>query len=97
MKQVLIRPIVTEKTTLLQEDLQQYVFEVSRSANKIEIKDAVEKMYGVTVESVKTNVMPSKTKVRYTKSGVISGRKNSYKKAYVRLADGEEIDFYANL
>jgi len=97
MKEVLVKPVVTEKSTAIQEDLQQYVFVVNKNANKLEIKKAVEDMYGVTVESVNTTVMPSKMKSRFTKSGLIVGRKSSYKKAFVKLADGEEIDFYANI
>lgn len=94
MKQILIRPVVTEKSTALQEDIQQYVFVVNKDANKIEIKDAIESMYGVNVESVNTSILPSKSKSRFTKSGVINGRKKSYKKAFVTLVDGEEIDIY---
>lgn len=94
MKQILIRPVVTEKSTALQEDIQQYVFVVNKNANKIEIKDAVESMYGVNVESVNTSILPSKSKSRFTKSGVINGRKKSYKKAFVTLAAGEEIDIF---
>lgn len=94
MKQILIRPVVTEKSTALQEDIQQYVFVVNKDANKIEIKDAIESMYGVNVERVNTSILPSKSKSRFTKSGVINGRKKSYKKAFVTLADGEEIDIF---
>lgn len=97
MKQVLVKPVVTEKSTSLQENIQQYVFVVEKTANKIEIKKAIEKMYGVTVESVNTVIMPSKSQMKYTKSGILEGKKNAYKKAFVTLSDGEEIDFYANI
>lgn len=97
MKQVLIKPVITEKSTALQEDIQQYVFVVNKQANKLEIRKAIEEMYGVTVDSINTSVVPSKSKMRYTKSGIIDGRKSSYKKAIVKLVDGDEIDFYANI
>lgn len=97
MKKVLIKPVITEKSTALQEDIQQYMFVVNTKANKLEIKSAIEEAYGVTVESVNTAIMPSKDKMRFTKAGVIEGRKSSYKKAIVKLADGDEIDFYANI
>jgi len=66
-------------------------------ANKIEIKSAVERLYGVTVESVNTMIMPGKTKVRNTRSGLQKGKKPSFKKAIVRLSEGEEIDFFGDI
>lgn len=97
MDQILIKPVITEKSTRLEEDVQQYVFVVHMGANKLEIKDAIEQMYGVTVESVNTSIVPSKDKMRFTASGIIEGRKPAYKKAFVKLVDGDEIDFYANI
>lgn len=70
---------------------------VHKKANKIEIKNAVEAMFNVSVESVNTLIVPAKTKSRNTKSGILRGRKPSYKKAYVTLAEGEELDFYAGI
>ena len=70
---------------------------VHKKANKIEIKNAVEAMFNVSVESVNTLIVPAKTKSRNTKSGILRGRKPSYKKAYITLAEGEEIDFYAGI
>ena len=67
------------------------------TANKVEIKNAVEKMYGVNVERVNTISGMGKLKVRSTKAGVLSGRKPNYKKAIVTLAEGEVIDFYSNV
>jgi len=95
MKNVLKRPIVTEKVAKQQEK-GVYAFEVDRNANKLQIKDAVEKMYNVQVSSVNTMVMPGKRKNRYTSAGVISGQTKPYKKAVVRLMDGEIIDIYEN-
>jgi large subunit ribosomal protein L23 len=94
---IIIKPIVTEKMTELGEKLNRYGFVVDKRANKLQIKDAVEELYNVTVKEVNTMVYGGKTKSRYTKSGVITGRTNSYKKAIVTLADGETIDFYSNI
>jgi len=63
-------------------------------ANKVEIKKAVEEWFNVEVEAVRTAIMPSKSKVRNTKSGIQRGRVSSYKKAMVTLAEGDEIDFF---
>jgi large subunit ribosomal protein L23 len=93
---VLKRPLVTEKVSALNEK-GKYGFIVDIRANKIEIKNAVEKQYGVTVEKVSTMRVMGKEKVRYTKSGTLKGRKPSYKKAIVTLANGEVIDFYSNI
>jgi large subunit ribosomal protein L23 len=70
---------------------------VNRDANKIEIKKAVEKSYGVTVVKVNTLRYDGKRKFRYTAKGIIEGRSQGYKKAIVRLQAGETIDFYANV
>ena len=94
---ILIKPVITEKMTEAGEKNNRFGFVVDRRANKLEIKDAVEKMYGVSVEKVRTLIYPGKTKSRNTKGGVISGRTNSYKKAIVDVADGESIDFYSNI
>lgn len=72
-------------------------FIVSTSANKIEIRKAVEDMYGVKVVRVNTLNHPGKNKSRYTKAGLIEGRTSAYKKAIVTLAQGETIDFYSNI
>ena len=94
---ILIKPVITEKMTDESEKYNRFGFIVDRRANKLEIKDAVEKMYGVSVEKVRTMVYPGKAKSRNTKGGVITGRTNSYKKAIVDLAEGESIDFYGNI
>ncbi|MDW3193589.1 MAG: 50S ribosomal protein L23 [Cytophagales bacterium] len=93
---VLIRPLVTEKFSALNEH-GKYGFVVAKSANKVEIKKEVEKTYGVTVEDVNTMIHPGKSKSRYTKSGVISGSSPMYKKAIVKVADGDIIDFYSEI
>lgn len=94
---VLIKPVVTEKGTKLSEKLNTYVFKVVKSANKLEIKKAVEEYYGVQVEGVSTTIIPGKAKVRQTKKGIARGIKPAYKKAFVTLRDGEQIDFYGNV
>ena len=94
---ILIKPVITEKMTDESEKYNRFGFIVDRRANKLEIKDAVEKMYGVSVEKVRTMIYPGKAKSRNTKGGVISGRTNSFKKAIVDVAEGESIDFYGNI
>ncbi len=94
---ILIKPIVTEKLTILGEKLNRYGFIVDRAANKLEIKAAVEQMYGVTVTDVNTVNYHGKRKSRFTKAGLLTGRANHYKKAYVTLAGEDKIDFYSNI
>ncbi len=94
---VLKKPVITEKMTSLTEGLNRFGFVVDRNANKIQIKDAVESMYGVTVESVNTMNYKGKHKTRYTKTGWVEGRTNQFKKAIVTLVEGDTIDFYSNI
>ena len=92
--EILKKPLITEKASALSEKAGKYTFMVNKKANKLEIKKAVEKMYGVNVEEVNTLIIASKPKSRNTKTRVGSGRKGSYKKAIVKVAAGETIDFY---
>ena len=94
---IIYKPIVTEKMTDQGEKLGRYGFIVDRKANKLEIKNAVERMYNVTVADVNTVNYYGKRKSRYTKSGLLRGRTNHFKKAYVTLAGDDKIDFYANI
>jgi len=94
---IIMKPLVTEKMTLLGEKLNRYGFIVRRDANKITIRKAVEEMYNVTVLSVNTMRYAGKTKARMTKAGHIKGKKNAFKKAIVTLAQGEKIDFFSNI
>lgn len=96
---VLIRPLLTEKTAKGAERNTErlYTFVVNRAANKIEIRKAVEQKYGVEVAKVRTLIMPSKPKNRFTKSRVIFGRTKVIKKAVVKLAGDHVIDFQDNL
>jgi large subunit ribosomal protein L23 len=97
MYNILLRPLVTEKMTSIQEKQGKYGFIVSLDANKIEIKKAVKQAYGVNVLQVNTLRYDGKVKSRNTVRGVIVGRSQSYKKAIVTIAPGEVIDFYANV
>ncbi len=94
---VIVKPVVTEKMTGLTEKLNRYGFLVDCKANKIQVKKAVEDMYGVTVESVNTINYSGKAKSRFTKAGLVSGRTNKFKKALITVAKGETIDFYSNI
>ena len=94
---ILIKPIVTEKLTAEGEKFNRYGFIVDRKANKIQIKEAVEKFYNVSVVDVNTVNYHGDRKSRYSKSGMLRGRTNHYKKAYVTLAVDDKIDFYANI
>jgi len=97
MSEILIRPLVTEKMTAIQDKQGKYGFVVKQDANKIQIKKAIEQTYGVTVMQINTLRYDGKNKFRYTKTGIVSGRSAGYKKAIVKLAAGETIDFYANI
>ncbi|MCK9255754.1 MAG: 50S ribosomal protein L23 [Bacteroidales bacterium] len=94
---ILIRPIVTEKMTKQGETLNRYGFIVDKRAEKLQIKNAVEKMYEVKVIAVNTMRYAGKSKTRYTKTGVQRGKTNAFKKAIITLAQGEVIDFYSNI
>jgi large subunit ribosomal protein L23 len=94
---ILLKPIVTEKMTAQGEALNRFGFIVDRKANKIQIKKAIEELYGVNVVAVNTMIYAGKNKSRYTRTGIISGSTNSFKKAIVTLAEGETIDFYSNI
>ena len=92
---VLIKPVLSEKANKQAEKMNRFTFIVDRKANKLEIKKAVELFYGVQVEMVNTQVVPSKLKAKYTKAGYIVGRKPAKKKAIVTVAQGETIDVYS--
>lgn len=96
-KTILIKPVLTEKAETLSEGLAKYSFVVNKDANKLEVRAAVEEMYGVTVDSVNTMIMPGKKKSKMTRSGMQTGKVSGYKKAIVTLADGEEIDFFGDI
>jgi large subunit ribosomal protein L23 len=84
---VIRRPIITEKTTVIREDGRTLVFHVAKDANKIDIKRAVEELLGSKVESVRTSVAHGKIK----RQGRFAGRRPDWKKAYVKLREGEKL------
>lgn len=92
-----IRPLVTEKANAYSDKQNCYTFVVSPEANKFQIKDVVEKLYNVRVVKVNTASYAGKRKQRYTRAGLIKGKKPSFKKAYVTVAEGQKIDYYSNL
>ncbi len=94
---ILIRPIVSEKMTAQGEKLNKYAFVVNPKANKLQIKKAVEQFYGVRVVDVNTMNYRGKVRRKYTKSGIIYGRTNHFKKAIVTLAEGDTIDFFSQI
>ena len=93
----IIKPLVTEKMTKITEKQNMFGFIVCPDANKIEIKKEVEALYNVTVLAVNTCKYAGKNKSRYTKSGLVKGRTNAFKKAIVTLKEGDVIDFYSNI
>jgi large subunit ribosomal protein L23 len=95
--EILKKPILTEKATALNEKFNRFAFKVDHRANKLQIKGAIEKMYGVNIQAINTMVVFGKTKSRNTKAGMVSGNAAKYKKAIVTLRDGETIDFYSNI
>jgi large subunit ribosomal protein L23 len=94
---IIVKPIITEKMTKLGDTLNRYGFRVEKTANKIEIKKAVETMYNVTITDVNTLVVAPKKKSRGTRAGVIQGSTSAYKKAIVTVKKGETIDFFSNI
>ena len=97
MRTIIKKPIITEKATGASEKLNRFTFAVDRAANKIEIKKAVEKMYGVKVTDVRTmNYGGGKSSVKYTNKGIVEQPSKQWKKAVVTVADGETIDLFNN-
>ena len=93
----IVKPLITEKMNAISEKSNRFGFIVRPEANKLQIKAEVEALYNVTVVSVNTMNYSGKNKSRYTRSGIINGRTNAYKKAIVTLKEGDTIDFYSNI
>ena len=94
---IIKKPLITEKATALSENMNRFTFEVDVRANKIEIKNAVEKLYGVQVTEVRTlNYGGGKSSVKYTNKGIVEQRSKQSKRAIVTVADGETIDLFTN-
>jgi len=94
---ILLKPVITEKATADSELKNRFTFMVDTGANKVQIKNAVEAAYGVSVSKVRTMRYWAERKTRYTKTGIQRGKSATTKKAIVQLADGDTIDFYNNL
>ncbi len=92
-RQIVIRPVVTEESAMLQETDRTYTFIVAKDANKIEIKNAVQSLFDVRVEGVRTAVYRGK----WRRMGRSEGRRASFKKAIVKLAEGDAIDVYEGI
>ncbi|MGB1103268.1 MAG: 50S ribosomal protein L23 [Crocinitomicaceae bacterium] len=98
MNSMIKKPLLTEKATLDSEVNNRYAFVVDRRANKLEIKDAIEKQYGVTVEKVRTmRYGGGKPKQKYTTRGISQESKPLWKKAIITVAEGEMINLYENI
>ena len=93
----IVKPLVTEKVTDLTEKHNVFCFVVRPEANKLQIQNEVEALYNVKVDSVNTVNYAGKNKSRYTKAGLLRGKTNAFKKAYVTLKEGESIDFFSNI
>ena len=93
IEEVLIKPLLTEKSSIVTENANRYVFQVQRKANKYQIKDAVEKMFDVKVTNVKTAVLPGKVK----RAGKLTKKAASWKKAYVQIQEGQKLELYKGL
>ena len=93
----IVKPLVTEKVTDLTEKHNVFCFVVRPEANKLQIQNEVEALYNVKVVSVNTVNYAGKNKNRYTKAGLLRGKTNAFKKAYVTLKEGESIDFFSNI
>ncbi len=93
-RSILIKPIITEKMTNLQEQRNQYAFEVDINANKLQILNAIQKKFNVKVESVRTNTLKGKKKAQFTKRGRFTGFKATKKRAIITLAKDNKIDLF---
>jgi large subunit ribosomal protein L23 len=94
---IILEPILTEKALRLKDELNQYIFKVKENANKIEIKQALEKRFEVTVKSVRVMNVSGKLRQRFTRTGRVSGYNSGFKKAVVTLEEGSKLDFLENL
>ena len=91
---ILVKPVITEKMTLLQEEKNQYAFQVERNATKIDIKNAIQKKFNVRVDSVRTLIRKGKTKSQFTRRGRFTGFNADTKRAIVTLAKDNKIDLF---
>jgi large subunit ribosomal protein L23 len=94
IRSIILKPVITERSTMLKERDDKFVFEVDPRANKREIKQAVEKLFGVHVKQVRTSIMRGKNKTTFMRAGRFTGKRRDRKKAIVTLAKGENIDIF---
>jgi large subunit ribosomal protein L23 len=98
MNSIIKKPLITEKASAAMETRNSFTFQVEKSANKVEIRKAIEKMYGVSVKEVRTQTYGGgKSSVKQTNKGIVVQPNNPLKKAIVTVADGETIDLYNNI
>ncbi len=95
---IIVKPLVTEKmTNITDKQPNRYGFIVRPEADKLQIKKEVESLYNVNVVDVNTILYNGKRSSRYTRAGLVQGKKNAFKKAIVTLKEGQTIDFYSNI
>ncbi|HUV37031.1 MAG TPA: 50S ribosomal protein L23 [Patescibacteria group bacterium] len=94
IERIILKPIITERSTLLREKSNKFVFEVDTRANKREIRLAVEKLFNVKVRDVKTSMIRGKPKTTFMRAGRFTGKRSDRKKAIVKLSQGETIDIF---
>ena len=94
---VIVKPVITEKSNKLSENLNQYVFIVDKDSTKPQIIEEVQTMYGVEVVNISTMIYRGKRKFRFTKSGAVNGKKSNFKKAVVSLKEDQTIDFFESV
>ncbi len=94
IRSILVKPIITEKMTLLQEEKNQYAFEVNVNASKVDIKNAIQSKFNVKVDSVRTVITKGKRKSQFTKRGRYEGFRPARKRAIVTLAKDNKIDLF---
>ncbi len=93
LEQVLVKPLLTEKSSIETENTNRYVFKVQLKANKYQIKSAVETMFDVKVVDVRTAILPGKVK----RAGRTTKKASSWKKAYVKIQDGQKIELFQGI
>jgi|TARA_B100000900_G_C20523070_1_gene693055 large subunit ribosomal protein L23 len=94
---ILLKPVITEKATADSELKNRFTFLVDVNSNKLQIKNAVENAYGVSVDKVRTMRYGAERRIRYTKTGIQRGKSVATKKAIVQVSEGDTIDFYNKL
>lgn len=96
-REVIVQPVLTEKALRVKDENNQYIFKVALNANKIEIKNAIEKRFSVTVKSLRTLIIKPKPRQRFTRAGRVSGFTARWKKAIVTLKEGDKMEYMENL